>query len=192
MTLPGQEDGLLFQKKKSDMPDLEPMVLMHLDGTEVHFIGAKMPDDPPYLNRIMFKPNTYNPKDDPLPVVIWYDDLKRHQYWACSCGGTSLPFHLCKHLQTLEIVPANFAFIMTLKEYQYIIVTPMEDINFEELGDELSGAIIKHFPTIFEDKQKEPEPVIVREEEIYWSINDAPLVPVLKTKRIFADKDEEV
>lgn len=117
MTLPGQEDFLLFQKKTSDldMKKLAPMKLLHKTGDAIDFHGIKLEDAKPFINRFLYKPGK-----DPV-VVIQFDNLKQHQYWRCSCGGSSIPYYTCLHLQTLKIVPNvdEAILILTHEEYNH-------------------------------------------------------------------------
>ncbi len=113
MPLPGREDDLLFQKKTSDMPNqIGEMILVHEDGTTLYFRGFSIGDEKRYKSRFAYEYNNEN------PVVIFFDNKNGH--WGCSCGGSTIPFHTCKHLKTLDIVVGelNSVIIMTEDEYK--------------------------------------------------------------------------
>ena len=187
MTLPGQEDGLLFQKKMYKTPKLAPMVLLHMDGTESHFYGARLEDDPPHLNRFMYVPKNGQ------SVILSFDDLKRHKYWQCSCGGNSLPYHVCPHIVYLEIATTdNTLLVLTEDEFKNLSGVPLEDIDFDILPSTLAGQIKDIFPSVFGNDLKEEDlPALPEDKPFDWTTEDRP-IPVLKTKRLFADKDEDV
>jgi hypothetical protein len=198
------------------MPNLGPMVLLHSDGTESHFFGARLKDDPPYLNRFIYRPNRGT------EVILSFDDLKRHKHWICSCGGKSIPFHCCPHIVYLEIstTDAENTFVLTEDEFKVLSGTPLEDIDFDMFGNALGEQIKKTFPSVFKDDFQEPEPPVPkttacpefltffggafcqdcghleadheRKGTLDWTGDHVAPIPKTKLKRIFADKDEDV
>lgn len=162
MTLPGQEDTLLFQKKTSDMKKLGPITLIHADGSVVFFQGARLEDNKPYVNRFLYKPGQSH------TVVIDFDSRKHHQYWKCGCGGINLPYYICSHLRYLEIIPNVSDDIAILTSEEFLDLSP--DKSPEEQRADLEKLLIS-----------EPPPYLGCGKILHE-----------KGKRLFADKGEEI
>lgn len=110
MTLPGREDDLLFQKKKSkDDIEFEPTRLLFSDGVVCDFTGKKLPDFNIFINRFLYKTPT-------ISVLIGYQT--KDKFWTCSCGGKTLPYHACNHLKNLELSVATGDDVIVLNQQE--------------------------------------------------------------------------
>lgn len=120
MPLPGHEDDLLFQKKTSNMEKLEPLKILHEDGTVISVSGRKLQPLHPLINRFLYKPHRQN------AVIISFDVSSNHKHWVCDCGGKNIPFHVCQHLKNLEIVinKPNAIEVVTPKDLLYDTLIP--------------------------------------------------------------------
>lgn len=116
MTLPGQEDGLLFQKKIfEDLTEPMLMKILHGNGLVATFNGLRLHDNGHRINQFLYQPN-YKPL-----VTIYFDNLSNQKIWKCSCGGSAFPYHSCVHLNALGITANAWSTVLTQEEYSKIL-----------------------------------------------------------------------